>query len=562
MNYHTAVSLYKRYSADKLYYWIFALIITAGFILRISQLGDNDLWIDEAFTGFLALSRDILGYLRVDNNPPLYYLLQKGWCSVVTCNEYGLRLTSVLAGTLFIILIGSFCRQLYGNKISLAIALLAAVSPLNFYYSQEARVYSILLTVLLLFLYLQWQVIWNKATASRLLLLFITSTVALYLHFFSLIVICACLLIYGIGAASGRRRIPASYFIAVFCSLLAFVPWMYMSVFSSNSTSSEMQWIAEYLADKPLWQLPVRSITTFLVGIQVYNNEINLFVKRYATFDSGLLFHLFYSFLAVLFFCLYVTSLARVKLYSRKTQLFLLEMSGLVILPLFALVAVSLTYEPAYVVGRYDLIAYPAFLLLTACMLHILTGKHDNAYKWSNAAVITLFVLLIGTATLRDIAYLSTPPYKGMKSDVTVVLDTVHNGDGLLVANPDAILVWYYLQAHGINRTGDVCVGPHKHFICRLFPEDMEQAPALQERYARLYKDPKWSSNVGYFLNDLTSNSRIELLLRKIDINRGKMSLTPVGYRLVETLLHDGYKIERIIARNDLIIFDRNKVHS
>ena len=88
--------------------------------------------------------------------------------------------------------------------------------------------------------------------------------------------------------------------------------------------------------------------------------------------------------------------------------MFLLEVSGFVILPLIVLVAISLIYEPAYVVGRYDLIAYPAFLLLTAGMFHILAGKQAMPFNWTNAAVITLFVLLIGVAATRDIEYL--PP--------------------------------------------------------------------------------------------------------------------------------------------------------
>lgn len=532
-----------------------ACIVTAGFFLRLYQLGDNELWIDEAFTGFLALARDGLGYLRFDNNPPLYYLLQRGWCSAVTCNEFGLRLTSVMAGTLFLILLAVFCRQIYGKKIALGISLLAAVSPLLIYYSQEARVYSILLTVLLLFLYLQWQVICSGATRTRLILLFITSAAALYLHFFALIVVGICLITYGLEAATGVRRVPVYYFAAIIGSLLVFVPWVYLSVLSSKSTTSEMQWIAEYLAGKPLWQLPVRTLTTFLVGIQVYYNEINLFVKRYATFDTGPAFHLFYSSLAILFLCLYTAALVKVKRFPGETRLFLLEISGFVIFPLVALLAISLIYEPAYVVGRYDLIAYPAFLLLTASMLHILTGEGSIPFKWPGIAIMGLLVLLIGTATLRDVAYLSAPPYKGMKSDVSAVLDTVHDGDGLLIANPDAILILYYLQANGIDRTGDVCTGPKRHFICRLFPRDMEQAPALQERYARLYKNPGASFDLDYFLNDLNADSRIVLLLRQIDMNKSKMSLTPVGYRLVTGLLQAGYMIERIAPRHKLIVF-------
>lgn len=552
-------SLYGRLSSDRTYYLVFACIIAVGLLLRIHQLGDDELWIDEAFTGFIALTRDWLTYLRIDNTPPLYYLMQRAWCGLVSCNEFGLRLSSALFGVLFVVLTGVFCRRLYGRKVALAIALIAAVSPIHIYYSQEARVYAVLMTVLLLFLYLQWRVLREGATTGRLILLFCTCLAALFLHYFSLIVIGSCLFIYALEAASGSRRVPRGYFLAVIAALVVYIPWLYLSIFSGQATSTELHWITDYFADKPVWQLPLRSLSTFLTGPQFHYNETNLFLKRYSHAYIPAALRLANVFFTFLFLTLYVLILARGRRLPREQRLLLLETSGFVILPLLALLAVSLLLTPVYVVGRYDLIAYPAFLLLAGCMAHILLQRRQPStavpYRY---AVAVLFALFIGAQAYKVMAYKHTAPYGSMQPHVAVMLEKVHDGDGLLIATPDAILVWYYLHAAGYNRHGDQCMGHGKRFTCRLFPQRLEQAPASQERYLDLYRTNRPSFNIDYFLSELSAGSRVVLFLDHVKLAGGKIELDPVGLKLVSGLLQAGYRNEGMSAMDNLLMFGKD----
>lgn len=107
-------AFYRNLSNDWIYYSALVCIVVLGLFVRIHQIGADDLWIDEAFTGLLALTPEWISYLRTDNTPPLYYLVMKLWCSAVTCGEVGLRLPSALAGTLFIALVGWFFRHAFG----------------------------------------------------------------------------------------------------------------------------------------------------------------------------------------------------------------------------------------------------------------------------------------------------------------------------------------------------------------------------------------------------------------------------------------------------------------
>lgn len=543
-----------RLSSDRVYYVLLLCIIAAATFLRLQQLGADEVWIDEAFTGFIALTRDWLSYLRIDNTPPLYYLLQRGWCGIVTCNESGLRLLSATAGILFIPIIATFCRRLYGRRIALAVAVAAAVSGIHVYYSQEARVYALLLTVLLLFLYLQWRML-QEGGPGRGLPLFVTTLCALFLHYFAAIVIGTCLCVYAMEAACGVRRVPAAYFIATGGAVLLFLPWLAASIFSSHATSSELQWIAGYFADKPVWQLPVRSIITFIAGPQLHLNEANLFLKRYQGVHLPGALHLFNLFAAFLFLVVYVLLLPRVGHLPAERRRQLLEFSGFVILPLLALLAVSLLIRPVYVVGRYDLISYPAFLLLAGCMGRILLQRGRS--RPVTAALAVLFLAWAGVQTYRLTLYREVPPYRGLKTAVGGTTANLRDGDGLLVATPRAILVWYYLELAGFDRHGTHCAGNGKSFTCRLFPRDLEQAPDSQQRYLSLYRTNRPSFDIGYFLDALRPGARVLLFLNHVTRRGKQIELDPVGLKLVERLRAAGYTSYSAIPPDNLLIFSR-----
>ena len=548
----------KRLTSDWTYRLVFAAIIAMAAWLRLQQLGYDELWLDEAFTGFIALTHDWLAYLRIDNTPPLYYLLQRGWCGLLHCDAAGLRLSSVLAGVLFVVLAGHFCRRLYGRRIALAVALLAAVSPLHIYYSQEARVYALLMTVLLLVLYLQWRVINNGARLHRLLALFLACLTALFLHYFAIILIGIGLGVYALEALSGARRVPRGYFIAVGAALLVFMPWLYLSIFSPQATASELHWIADYLHGKPLWQLPLRSLSALLTGPQFHYQEVNLFMKRYARVELPFVVQMLNVFLVFLFLTLFLLISTRLRRLPRAQALLWLEVSALALLPLLALLFITLVIRPVYVVGRYDLIAYPGLLLLIGCMLQVLQQRAPAAKTLYRPALGAVLALLVAVQLYTVAAYRQLAPYGSLRPHAEAVLDQVQDGDALLIASADAIRYWYYLHAAGYDRRGDVCRGHGKQFACRLFPRDLEQAPASQQRYLDLYHTQRPSFDLGYVLHGLRPGARVLLLVEHLRLNGEQTELDPVGLQLVRQLQAAGYQRAGMRAVDKLLIFARN----
>lgn len=144
----------------------FILLLAAG--LRFYQLSGQSLWADEGNS--VALARrgfaEIARRTAFDIHPPLYYWLLKIWVFVFGDSEIGLRSLSVVLGIGLVYLIGVLGTRLFHARIGLIAAFIAAVSPLQVYYSQEARMY-MLLAMLSALTVLAAGFIWESYAAAQ-----------------------------------------------------------------------------------------------------------------------------------------------------------------------------------------------------------------------------------------------------------------------------------------------------------------------------------------------------------------------------------------------------------
>ena len=126
------------------------MIVLAGAALRFAALGDQSLWLDEAFTKRIAEGGfdDMLDLIEQgENTPPLYYALVIAWTEVVGTGEAGLRSLSAIAGTATIPVAYLIGRQVAARGAGLLLAALVAASPFLVWYSQEARAYALVVLI-------------------------------------------------------------------------------------------------------------------------------------------------------------------------------------------------------------------------------------------------------------------------------------------------------------------------------------------------------------------------------------------------------------------------------
>jgi 4-amino-4-deoxy-L-arabinose transferase-like glycosyltransferase len=194
-------------------------IIALGALLRFTTLGQQSFWLDEAATRALVghslrhvFSMQSNGF-AVEDTPPLYYALAWLWSQIGGLSEIGLRSFSALTGTLTIPVMWAIGRRASSERVGLIAALLTAVNPLLWWYSQEARSYSLMVLLSALWL-LALLMALERPTDRRIAAWGILGAVCLATHYFALFVIlpgAAWLLttLYRAGTLNRRKVILA-----------------------------------------------------------------------------------------------------------------------------------------------------------------------------------------------------------------------------------------------------------------------------------------------------------------------------------------------------------------
>lgn len=170
--------------------WLGLILLTlAAFALRLYMLDGQSLWYDEGVTADIARRNfaDLTRWTADDIQPPLYYYVVAFWGRAAGWSEWSLRFPSVFFGVLTVPLLALVTLALTRRRVAgLLAAALVAFHPLLLYYSQEARMYSMLIALGALLGYL---VIQGEATAIRRSVYWgiyiAVATAAVYTHYFA-----------------------------------------------------------------------------------------------------------------------------------------------------------------------------------------------------------------------------------------------------------------------------------------------------------------------------------------------------------------------------------------
>jgi len=126
---------------------VVSFIMVAGGFLRVLLLGEKGMWLDEAFSVWIAnhtVPEMLEWVVRIDQHPPLYYFLLHYWVVLIGDDPYYARLLSALFGAATIPVIYLIGKRMSGVVMGLAAAVILAVSPFHIYFAQETRMYTLL----------------------------------------------------------------------------------------------------------------------------------------------------------------------------------------------------------------------------------------------------------------------------------------------------------------------------------------------------------------------------------------------------------------------------------
>lgn len=205
-------------------YWLaLGAISILALGLGLHALNVRDLWLDEGLSaGMAQLSwSDFFKLLwRRDANMGFYFLLLRFW-SVLGDSEVVLRMLSVGFSVASVLAIGALGRMLFGAQAGFIAAVLLALNAFHLRYAQELRGYGLLILLVTLATYFFVRMMLDDPSTRNRRLYLLTSTLAFYTHFFSVLVTAAHFIVL---ALSDRERLRSEPFaktarwIAVICA--------------------------------------------------------------------------------------------------------------------------------------------------------------------------------------------------------------------------------------------------------------------------------------------------------------------------------------------------------
>ncbi len=205
-------------------------IVALAFALRLFHLDFQSLWMDEGSTIHLATARlERLGERlpRSIAHPPLYYYLLHLWILLVGKSEFAVRYLSLIFGTLLVPLVYRFGSRLVGGRTALIAASMAALAPVQVYYSQETRMYALAACLALLGFYLFVRLLEEGASRIVWAIYIFVTALSLYLHYYSFLLLAAenLLFLFTLLHRKEKRSFLASWLLSQLFLALLFLPW-------------------------------------------------------------------------------------------------------------------------------------------------------------------------------------------------------------------------------------------------------------------------------------------------------------------------------------------------
>lgn len=201
----------------RLWPWFIAVVII-NVCFRSICLDYSPYWYDEIISVQSASLE--FGHIKHvsewDNNPPFYYYCLKVWITLFGDSEFNVRLLSVLFSSLAGGVLFLFCNRFFNKTTAFIASFLYLSSNMLFFYSHEARSYSLSVLLCLIASWIFFKIKEKPGYKNALLLGFINFLI-IYTHYITGL----ALLIQGIWALFYfERKSKVKFFLSVLLTVL------------------------------------------------------------------------------------------------------------------------------------------------------------------------------------------------------------------------------------------------------------------------------------------------------------------------------------------------------
>lgn len=337
-----------------------------------------------------------------------------------------MRALSSLIGLLSLAFIYKLSEKFLSSNLQVIfVLLLYAVSPLNIFYSQEVRMLNLNLFLCLGSVYYYFLFI-EKEDLRTGALYIIFSILAIYTHYFALLIIFTQLLIvFSDYFFKGRDRKHLikylKYFTVIF---IAYIPWIQVFI---NQISKGQPWRTEQ--------------TFRQVGTNLLDYFKEIFLSTYYIFESSTLM-LFASILSIFIFLFLVFSVIKIlnerSFFKKKENLIILFF----IIPLF--IALMISFRQSILLSRYLSILLPYLFISLVFLLF-------KQFKLKVAVILCILLLLVSLYGTY-INYNNRFKNNDYRKIISYLENNFHPGDEIIVE--PHFMSWsidYYIEHNKTN---------------------------------------------------------------------------------------------------------------
>jgi hypothetical protein len=382
---------------------------SAVIVLRFAALETEGLWVDEGYTYLLTSEspEEMVRSLGSDDAPPLFYLVLKYWNALLESlglelsPEAAVRILPALASALAVVFLALFRSPARG---AWPLLLLMGFSSYAVFYGRQGRSYGwVLLWVVLVFI-AAMRIASGKRWGSALLLA-VSLSILLWSHNLGIVVWASGLLAFLSLLLRARRKGKetgpwARGLAAHAAALVSSIPWHVMAGNQLAYHAFSNRWMADYWTDVPIPFAPILSLVVFGPGSPV-SPPCPANLPRPLADGEWILCLI----VTVAFLILALWGLTRwahrntTERYGPSLAPLLLAVAYLAG-PLILTLGVSLLWTPSYVLGRTDLVAFPAFAFLAGLgLMQLRRSIRWVALALSTAISIAVVLPLLGVGT-------------------------------------------------------------------------------------------------------------------------------------------------------------------
>lgn len=382
-------------------FWMaFALILLTGATVRFADLARQELWLDECCSVLSARSPEgLLQQLRTDNHPPLYLFTLRVWTMPFGIGEWGTRSLSVVAALIGVALMPALLLAIgFTRRAALFAMLYCALLPIAIHHSRDARPYAMLFTLAIATMW-AWASIVCEAKASprldrRWWALVVFMVAGLYTHdlfmmYLPLLLVAAT--IVGTSWCAFRRLL-----VAEIAAAACYSPWL--GFVTGQPKSQALAWVAATWARVNPAMLIPQSLEVFGIAPQ-----LPPYLRPVPQQPAFQLLSVTWS---VALAAVILTQLVRLwcNAETRYSARRILALVFLLVAPLLVVLGYSLALQPIYVVGRYDIIALPAWCALAGIATAWITNiGRRRLVPWLIATCLAAVMIWANVVLIRPL---------------------------------------------------------------------------------------------------------------------------------------------------------------